>query len=209
MKSTSFDRFAATCAYIAAVVGLLYGFSFVILYVGGRAPTLGLALSSVFLQVGGLLASIVLVAIYQRVHEVNQPLAVWALAVGLFGALGSTVHAGYDLANVLHPPSPDALAAAGYPNQVDPRGLLTFGFAGVSLFVFAWLISKSTSLPRNLASLGYVLAALLVVIYLGGLLILDPTNNIVRIALAAGVLVNTIWYIRLGGALAKPAPARA
>jgi len=85
--------------------------------------------------------------------------------------------------------------------------LLTFGFAGVSLFVFAWLIGQGAALPKSLRPLGYLLAALLVIIYLGRLIILDPTNNIVRIALAAGVIVNTIWFVRLGGALGKPATA--
>jgi hypothetical protein len=209
MKATSFDRLASTCAYLAAVGGILYGFSFVVLYVGGTSPTAGLALSSIFLLLGGLLASVVLVAIYQRVHEANHPLAQWALIVGLFGALGSSVHAGYDLANVIHSPLPDVLTASGYPNPIDPRGLLTFGFAGVSIFVFAWLIGQSTSLPRNLATLGYVLATLLVVIFLGRLIILDPTNNIVRLALLAGVVANTVWYVRLGGAFAgqQAAPA--
>jgi len=204
VKGNSFDRLASTCAYIAAAGGILYAFSFVILYVGGRAPVLGLALSSVFLLVGGLLASLILVAIYRHVHEAEHSLALWALALGLLGALGSTLHAGYDLANVLHPPSPDVLSASGYPNPIDPRGLVTFGFAGISLFAFAWLIGQGPTLPRNLAPLGYVLAALLVVIYLGRLIILDPTNNIVRLALAAGVVVNTIWYVRLGGAFRKP-----
>lgn len=207
MRPSSFDRFASICAYAAAAGGILYGFSFVILYVGGRAPVLGLALSSIFLLLGGLLASVILVAIYHRVQEVSPSLAQWALAVGVLGALGSAVHAGYDLANVLHGPSPDVLGAAGYPNQVDPRGLLTFGFAGISLFAFAWLIGQGKALPASLATLGYVLAALLVVIYLGRLIILDPTNNIVRLALAAGVVVNTIWYIRLGGAFSRAAAA--
>ena len=65
------------------------------------------------------------------------------------------------------------------------------------------MIGRGTTLPSSLAPLGYVLAALLVVIYLGRLFILDPTNNIVRLALAVGVVVNTIWYVRLGGALTK------
>jgi hypothetical protein len=203
VKGNSFDRFASTSAYVAAVGGILYAFSFVILYVGGRAPKVGLALSSIFLLLGGLLASLILVAIYRHVGEVEPSLALWALASGLLGALGSTLHAGYDLANVLHPPTPDVLAAGGYPNPVDPRGLVTFGFAGISLVAFAWLIRRGSTLPRNLAPLGYALAALLVVIYLGRLIILDPTNNIVRLALAAGVVVNTIWYVRLGGAFRK------
>ncbi|HKY84326.1 MAG TPA: hypothetical protein VJ160_05810 [Anaerolineales bacterium] len=203
MKATSFDRLAAMCAYLAALGGILYGFSFVILYVGGRSPTLGLGLSSITLQVGGLLTSVILVAIYHRVHEVSPPLALWALAVGVFGALGSTVHAAYDLANVIHPPASDVFGAAAYPNQVDPRGLLTFAFAGLSLLVFAWLIRHSTTLPRGLGTLGYLLGVLLIVIYLGRLIILDPTNIVVRLALLAGVVANTIWYVWLGGALRK------
>jgi len=207
MKGASFDRFASTSAYAAAVGGILYGFSFVILFVGGRAPKPGLTLSSILLLIGGLLSSVVLLAIYQRVRDVSPSFALWGLGIGVLGALGSSVHAGYDLANVLHAPLPDILADAGYPNQVDPRGLLTFGFAGVSLFVFAWLIGQGAALPKNLSPLGYLLAVLLVVIYLGRLIILDPTNTIVRIALAAGVIVNTIWFVRLGGALGKPATA--
>ncbi len=203
MKPNPFDRLASTCAYFAAAGGILYAISFVILYVGGRAPVLGFALSSIFLLLGGLLATVILVALYQRVHDVDQSLALWALGVGVIGALGSAVHAGYDLANVLHGPSPDVLGAASYPSQIDPRGLVTFGFAGLSLVAFARLIGRGATLPRSLAPLGYLLAALLVVIYLGRLIILDPTNNIVRLALAAGVVVNTIWYVRLGGALTK------
>jgi len=207
MKGNSFDRFASNSAYLAAAGGILYAFSFVILYVGGRAPKVGLAFSSIFLLLGGLLASVILVAIYRHVHEVDPSLALWALATGLLGALGSTLHAGYDLANVLHPPTPDVLTAGGYPNPVDPRGLVTFGFAGISLIAFSWLIGRGSTLPRSLAPLGYALAALLVVIYLGRLIILDPTNNIVRLALAAGVVVNMIWYVRLGGAFRKTGAA--
>jgi hypothetical protein len=45
--------------------------------------------------------------------------------------------------------------------------------------------------------------ALLIVIYLGRLIILDPTNIVVRIALLAGVVVNTIWFVWLGVALRR------
>jgi len=114
------------------------------------------------------------------------------------GALGSVTHGGYDLATVLHPREVNVPRLGNVLVQVDPRGLLTFGFSGLTLLVFSGLMSRSGHFPKGLASLGYVLGILLVVIYLGRLIILDPTNIIVRIALLAGVVVNTIWFIWLG-----------
>ena len=122
--------------------------------------------------------------------------------LGLAGALGAAIHGGFDLANTLNPPSLPAdlaTALAGLPSQVDPRGLLTFGVAGVALFVVAWLIGRGASLPRGLGYLAYLLAILLVIIYVGRLTILNPANPVLLVPiLLTGFLVNPAWYIWLG-----------
>lgn len=195
MNTSSFDRFAGVCAILAGIGGVLYGIAFVIL--GNQL------LYSVLLMLGGLFAVVILVALYHRLQAMDQAWVMLALLIGVVGALGSLAHGGYDLATAIHIPASDPLAAADLPSQIDPRGLMTFGFAGVALFIFARFMIRSNQFPKSLGSLGYLLGVLLVVIYLGRLIILDPTNIVVRIALLAGVVVNTIWFIWLGLSLRR------
>jgi hypothetical protein len=121
-----------------------------------------------------------------------------ALLLGIAGALGSAVHGGYDLANVVSPPP----SISDLPNPVDPRGLLTFGVAGAALFVVSWLIAHGGRFPRALRHLGYVSAILLLALYLGRLIVFDPTNPVILVpALLNGFLINPIFYLWLGLAL--------
>ncbi|HLF27564.1 MAG TPA: hypothetical protein VJG32_14615 [Anaerolineae bacterium] len=195
MRSTPYERFAGTCAILAAIGGVAYGVAFVVL--GNKL------LYSLLLMLGGLVSVVVLVALYRRLREVDESLGLLALLVGVVGALGSVTHGGYDLATVIHPTQVDVPGIGNVPVPIDPRGLLTFGFAGLGLLLFAALMTRSALFPKSLGNLGYVLGALLVIIYLGRLIILDPTNIIVRIALLAGVSVNTIWFIWLGQTLRR------
>jgi len=101
---------------------------------------------------------------------------------------------------VLHPEAiPTALATT--PSSIDPRGLLTFGLAGLGLFVIAWLIVKGRGeqFPSGLGYLGYLSALLLVVLYFARLILLNPANPLVLgTALVSGFLVNPLWYLWLG-----------
>ena len=157
-------------------------------------------LSDLFLMLGGLFSTAVLVALYALLRETNAPFALWGVLLSIAGALGSAIHGGYDLANVLHPVSVVTYAAAaGAPNALDPRGVLTFFIAGIGLFVIAWLIGRNQRFPKMLSYLGYLAAALLIILYLGRLVIYTPTNPVILIpALLSGFLVNPIWYIWLG-----------
>jgi hypothetical protein len=125
LRSTSFARFAGTCAVLAGVAGFLYTVAFVVLQ--------NVLLSGLFLMLGGLLSTAVLVAVYDRLRETDASFALLALLLGIAGALGSAVHGGYDLANAINPPS----SVPDLPNPVDPRGLLTFGVVGAALFFVA------------------------------------------------------------------------
>ena len=83
--------------------------------------------------------------------------------------------------------------------MVCQHNLLTFGITGLGVFIIAWLMGCSKQFPRGLSYWGYLLAILLVVLYLERLLILDPKNPIVAAdALLSGFVVNPVWYLWLG-----------
>ena len=188
-RSAPFERFAGVCALLAGVAGFLYAVAFIVLQNN--------LLSGLFLMLSGLLTSAALVAVYGRLRETEATFALFALLLGIAGALGSTVHGGYDLANAINP-SP-SIPDPNRPNPVDPRGLLTFGVAGAALFVVAWLIVRSGQFPRGLGYLGYVSAILLVVLYLGRLIVLNPANPVILApALLNGFLINPVFYLWLG-----------
>jgi len=194
MIAESFERFAGVCAILTGLTGFLYSVAFIV--IARNTPRLGNLLSGLFLMLGGLLTTAVLIAIYNRLREKEAAFALWAVLLGLVGAVGSALHGGYDLANAIHVPE---TVPANLPSQVDPRGLLTFGVAGIGLFVVAWLMVRSGGFPKGLGYLGYVLAVLLLVLYLGRLIVLNAASPlIVGPALLTGFIVNPAWYIWLG-----------
>ena len=188
-------RSASLFAILAALAGLLYSLSFVVLR--------NELLSAIFLLLGGLFSSVALVAVYTRVGSDDGVAASWATVLAVIAAIGSAIHAAYDLSNGLHPVE-STLALADLPSAIDPRGFLTFGVAGIALFVLAALIIRTGGLPRGLGYLGLVSAVLLVVIYLGRLIILDATSPIILLPAALeGFIVNPVWYLWLGIALLR------
>jgi hypothetical protein len=140
--TSTFRRFAGYYAIVTGVAGFLYSLSFIVLQSN--------LLSAVFLMLGGLFATAAIVALYHLLRETEAAFALWAFIFALAGALGSALHAGYDLANAIHVP---ATLNADLPSPVDPRGLTTFGLAGIGLLVFAWLITRGNQFPRTLGYL--------------------------------------------------------
>jgi hypothetical protein len=190
---TSFEKFAGWSAILAGLSGLLYSVSFIVLRNN--------LLSALFLMLGGLFSTAALTALYQRLRETESGFALLGFLLSLSAALGSAIHGGYDLANALHP---STSANANLPNAIDPRGLMTFGVAGLGLFVLSWLVTQDLSFAKGLGYLGYLSALLMVVLYLGRLIILEATNLVIVVpALLEGFLVNPLWYLWLGRYLIK------
>ncbi len=202
MKTTAFEKFAGLCAILAGIAGFLYSLAFIV--VARNAPSTGALLSALFLTLGGLLSTAALSGLYRHVREVEGGFALLALVLGVTAAMGSALHGGYDLANTLNLPEVNIPNFANLPSQVDPRGLLTFGVAGLSLIIFAALINRGGQLPKGLGALAYLLAALLIIVYLARLIILDATSLIIVIPAAlTGFVINPIWYIWIGVALRR------
>ena len=190
-SSSSFERAAGLAAVLAALVGLLYSLAFVVLQ--------NALLYSLCLMLGGLLSVVALVALFERLGEVDSDLALLGLILGSVSALGATIHGAYDLAIAINPPADVPAALAALPSQIDPRGVLTFGVAGLALFVAGLLMRHSQRFGRGFTTLTFLLAVLLVVVYLGRLVILAPSNPLVLIPAAiTGFIVNPIWYVWLG-----------
>ena len=185
---TSFEKFAGWGAILAGLSGFLYSISFIVLQ--------NELLSALFLMLGGLFSTSALTAIYQRLRGTENGFALLGFAFGLSAALGSAIHGGYNLANAIHPP---ASSIAGLPSAIDPRGLLTFGVAGLGLFILSWLMTQEMRFPKGLAYLGYLSAILMIILYLGRLIILQATSLVIVIpALLEGFIVNPLWYVWLG-----------
>jgi len=186
--NTSFERFAGWGAILAGLSGFLYSISFIVLQ--------NELLSALFLMLGGLFSTSALTAIYQRLRGTENGFALLGFLFGLSAALGSAIHGGYNLANAIHSP---ASSIAGLPSAIDPHGLLTFGVAGLGLFILSWLMTQGMRFPRGLAYLGYLSSILMIILYLGRLIILQATNLAIVIpALLEGFIVNPLWYVWLG-----------
>jgi hypothetical protein len=153
-------------------------------------------LYSLCLMLGGLLS---LVALLERLGEVDAQVAMLGLMLGAVAALGATIHGGYDLAVVLNSPGDVPAGVAALPSQVDPRGLLTFGVAGLAVLLSGLLMRRHPAFSRGLTALTFVLGALLIVVYLGRLIVLTPTSPLVLLPAAlTGFVVNPLWYGLLG-----------
>ncbi len=195
--SSAYERFAGICAVLVGALTLLYSISFIILV---NEP-----LSSFCLLANGVLATVVLVALYERLRTTEPSFALWALLLGLAGAIGSALHGGYDLAAVLHQHAP---VDPNLPSAMDPRGLLTFGATGLAMWVFAWLILRSGQLPKPLGYLGYLVAALQIILYLGRLIVFDAKSLVIVVpALVAGFVATPIFFVWLGVSLWRGARA--
>lgn len=183
----SFERWTGYLSILAALSALAYAYYFII--------AKDVTLSSLFLMLTGLFGLKVVVGLFVRLKSVDFGFALVALILGVGGALGTAIHGGYDLANAINP----VVSNPNLPNQVDPRGLLTFGLTGLAVLKFSWLMSKDKYFPANLSMLGYLSAVLLIVIYLARLIVLSPANPILKYpVLVEGFLINPLWYLWLG-----------
>lgn len=193
VKNFNLKLVGSYSAILAGVFALLYAYFFVI----AKDP----ALYSLMLLLLGLATFELIILLYPRLAEVHRDFARVAAALGVIGASGMAIHAGFDLANAINPP--EALNIA-LPSQVDPRGLLTFGFMGLATIKISYLLSKSKDFPKGLAVVGYVSGFLLLVIYVARLTVLSPANPILLYpVLINGFVLNPLWYFWLGYFLLK------
>jgi len=192
-----FEKFGGVCAGLAGLAGFAYSTAFVIyLHDASRGAAYT---DDVLLLVGGLLATAAFVAVYGRVRAADEGFALLGLLLAFAGAFGSISHGAYDLANLVKPP---AALASDVPSSTDPRGLGTFALMGVAVVIASLLVLHGGRLPRALAYLGLLAGALLVFVYVGRLVILNPHDTVLHTAaVISGFLINPAWFLWLGAVL--------
>ena len=194
MSSRNFTSFAATAAILAAVAILSYTVTF--LQLKPPQPIL----YSMCLMLMGLLTGVASIGVFMRLRPTDEGFALLALVLSLAGALGAFLHGGYDLANAIVPPATGV--PADLPSAIDPRGVATFGLAGLGLILNAWLIMAGGRLPKGLGWLGVVLGALLVEIYFARMILISPANPMLLVpVLLTGYLLNPLYNLWLGRSL--------
>ena len=195
----SFIRLAGLAAVAAGVATLAYSAAFIGLVLTGAAPPIGQLLSSVALLIGSTLTVVAFAGLYRHVLNGDAGFALLALLLGAVGGIGGTIHGGYDLAVALHPPSGELGAVVDLPNPINPRGLLSFGVAGLGVIAAGQVITRRGLLSRGLARWSYVTGALMVATYLGRLLIVTPTDPLVAVPAAiTGFVAVPTWLVWLG-----------
>jgi hypothetical protein len=182
-----FDRLAGWCALAGAALSVVYSIGFVVLK--------NASVYSVALMAGGILSTVALLAVYERVRA-GGSLARIGLLLALAGTLGAAIHGAFDLAVVLHPEAQGT--GGGGPFPVDPRGFLTFGVAGLGLLALTIAGLSVDRLPRNVLYVGMVFGVVLVLIYLGRLIVLDATSILVLGPALIGAILSPIWYGWIG-----------
>jgi hypothetical protein len=201
--SGTFEWLGGACAVLAGLAGFAYSTAFVIyLHDGSRGAVYA---DSILLLAGGLVSIAAFVAVYGRLRRTDEGFALVGLLVAVAGAYGAMAHGAYDLANLAKPP---AVLAPDVPSSTDPRGLATFALTGVAVAIAAFLIVRGRAFPVHLGYLGFLAAALLVFVYVGRLVILDPKSpGLHAAAVISGFVVNPAWFVWLGATLLRTRPS--
>jgi hypothetical protein len=155
--------------------------------------------SSITLIVGGLLAIPVVVALAEQLGTREPQFARVGLVLGLAASLGTMLHGAWDTAVLAHPVDhPDV------PSYTDARGFATFAMTALAFVVFGWLILRGTEVPRVVGQLALLAAVLLLVVYFGRLIVLNPKRPVIKwVAVVSGLLVNPAFYLAYGRSLLR------
>jgi hypothetical protein len=196
-SSVAFERFAGVCSLLLAFGALVYTIIFIAI-VGGDVES-----SEAWFAI--LLGGAILIAIYQRLREVDESFALLGLVLALGGAFGGIVHGGYELAAIETAP-----AQPYYPGleSVD-KGALRYLAGGLALIVIGWLIVRTAAaLPTGIGYLALAGGALLVFTYFGRLFdFITPGDHVSLIPpVAYGLVVHPLLYGWLGFVFLRSSP---
>jgi hypothetical protein len=173
----------------------------------------GLRIASACLLVSGVVIGVAVVALAGRFPAGAQPGVTWATIVGVTAGLATAAHGLSDLVGVdklahryaTGDSGTGAAAAVSHlaPSATDPRGLATFGAAGLVVFALGMALRPAR---RYLGTLGIVLGADLLVLFLADALGL---NALVLVTGGlASVVLGPIWWVGVAWLLWTPSEVR-
>jgi hypothetical protein len=188
----AFARRAAICAYLVAALSIAY--AVVYLGVASRNPDdrAANALAYALIAAGALAASVATVAMSDRAGGAN---ARWLAPFGVGYALLSAAHGVYAA----------ILAGSGFTagdlSATDPRGLATFGLAGVWMLALGLGARGAAILPRNLALLAIVGGVDLILLFFAT--VAGSTPLILLTGGLASVVLGPAFWIWSGRILSR------
>jgi hypothetical protein len=187
-----YRRFAGLAALATAAAGMVFTVTFAIAVREGDRWALWA--SSIALVAGGLAAIPVIVALAEQLGAREPQFARVGLVLGLAASLGTALHGAWDTAVLAHP-----VRDTDVPSYADPRGFATFALTALAFLVFGWLVVRGTDIPRYVGRLALLAAVLLLVVYFGRLIVLNPKRPVIKwVAVVSGLVVSPAFYIAYG-----------
>jgi hypothetical protein len=157
MVDAMFRRTASWCAFGIAALSLLYA----VVYLGLVRPdptnTTASAFANGFIGLSGILATFAVLAVGDKVGGAAGR---WIRVVGVGWALLSAAHGVFSAVSDMQGLPTGDLSAT------DPRGLATFGLAGLWSIVLGLAIRSGTSFPRGLGMVALANGVDLLVLFL-------------------------------------------
>ena len=157
MTDARFRRTASWCAFGIAALSVLYAVVFLGFVRTDAANTTASALANGLIGLSGILATFAVIAVGDRVDGAAGR---WLRVVGVGWALLSAAHGVSAAISDAQGLATSAISAT------DPRGLATFGLAGLWSIVLGLAIRSGTSFPRTLGTIALVNGVDLVVLFL-------------------------------------------
>lgn len=192
--TATFQRFAAICAFLAALGAILYAILFIAIVEGAGKTTYEWWFF--LLMAGGAATIPVFAALYVRLAAIDAGMALTAFALALLAALGGIMHGSYNLGRLVTPRAESI--PAGF--EEISHGVLRYAVAGLALLLIGWLLSRDPGLPDLLAWLAYLGGAVLVFIYLGRLFDFITPGDYVSLLppIVYGFVIHPLLYAWLG-----------
>ena len=156
MTDARFGRTARWCAYAIAGLSVLYAVVYLGLVRADPTNSAASALANGLIALSGIFATFAVVAVGDKVDGAAGR---WLRMVGVGWALLSAAHGTFS-----------AIAdwqglATGDISATDPRGLATFGLAGLWSIVLGLAIRSGTSFPLTLGTVALVNGANLILLF--------------------------------------------
>lgn len=223
MDDRTFDRIGAVAAAAVAALSLVYAIAYLVItpaaqraadvgdfYRSYLADPTGARIASTCLALSGLAVGTTVVALSRR-YAADAPAAMaWAAIVGVVAGLATAAHGLSSLLGVDELArdfaSGDAATQAAVavahssPSAVDPRGLATFGLAGLVALTLGLAVRPDR--PR-MGLLGVVLGVDMVVLFLATAVGVGPL--VLLTGGMASVVLGPIWWISVARLLWDPA----
>jgi hypothetical protein len=222
-------RVAAACAVAVGGLSLVYAVFYLFVapsaqrgtdagaaYASYLAHPLGLRVAALCLAVSGVLTSVVFVSLRGLPGALSAPASLWAAVIGAIAGVATSAHGLSDLitqgrlAHAYASQSPATqqavLLVRQVPSPTDPRGLATFGLAGLAVLVLSRHVRPRSPGAALLGTvLGVDMVALFAATVVGSSVPILVTGGLASVVLGPAWWVWIAVLLRRSGRLAVAA----